>query len=235
MHIPPFLLTMSLREQLLRVIPVFLLVIGFVLTLPVEANAAGKRIAIWHMGDLGADRHTMRDTSPSVPSNDGTTTDIKIVNGWDGYAYKFNGTTSRVVVPDHASLDPGKQAIQITAHVKFRARPLSGVYALVTKGGGQTPYYKMLISSKGKAVCSFRGGLRSASVHGASSLADQEWHTIVCGKRGRSISVSVDGATTSASVRVGAIANARRLFVGAGAGGGSKYRGVMDEVNIRIG
>jgi hypothetical protein len=213
----------------------FVLVTCAVLAFPGSANAAGKRVAIWHMGDLGGDRQTMRDTSPSVPSNDGTTTDITIVNGWDGYGYRFNGTTSRVVVPDSASLDPGKQSVQITAHVKFGARPRSGVYALVTKGGGRTPYYRMVISSKGKAVCSFRGGLRSASVHGASSLADRHWHTIVCTKRGRSISVSVDGAATSASVRVGGIFNARRLFIGAGSGGGSKYRGVMDEVNIRIG
>jgi Concanavalin A-like lectin/glucanases superfamily len=219
-----------------RIPPIlFVLVTCAVLALPVPASAAGKRIAIWHMGDLGADRHTMRDTSPSVPSNDGTTTDITVVPGWDGYAYKFNGTTSHVVVPDHASLDPGKQPIQITAHAKFRFRPLSGNYVLVAKGSGKTPYYKMLISSQGKAVCSFKGKLRAASVHSATSLADQTWHTIVCAKTGRSISVMVDGATTSNRVRVGPISNARRLFVGMGAGGGSKYRGLMDEVNIRIG
>jgi hypothetical protein len=101
-------LAMSPREHSPHGIAVFLLVIGFVLLmLPVGADAAGKRIAVWHMGDLGADRHTMRDTSRSVPSNDGTTTDIRVVDGWDGYGYRFNGTSSRVVVPDHASLDPG--------------------------------------------------------------------------------------------------------------------------------
>jgi Concanavalin A-like lectin/glucanases superfamily len=226
---------MSPRKLSLRGVGVFVLVSGLVLTLSSAAGATGKRIAIWHMGDLGGDRHTMRDTSPSVPSNDGTTTDIKVVNGWDGYAYKFNGTTSRVVVPDHASLDPGSQPMQITVHVKFRAKPISGVYALITKGGGNTPGYRAMIGCKGKAVCSFTGSLRTASVHGANALADRHWHTIVCIKRGRSISVSVDGATTSSSVRVGPVANARRLFVGAGASGGSKYRGLMDEVNIRVG
>jgi Concanavalin A-like lectin/glucanases superfamily len=209
--------------------------IGLTLALPMAANAAGVRVAIWHMGTLTQDRQTMRDTSASVPSNDGTATDIEIVAGWDGYGYDFNGTTSRVVVPDNASLDPGKRPIQITTHVKFSARPLSGAYALVTKGGRKTPYYKALISPKGKAVCSFAGGLRKASVHGASALADQQWHTIVCAKAGKSISVTVDGVATSAHIRVGAISNARRLFVGSGPGGGSKYDGVMDEVNIRLG
>jgi Concanavalin A-like lectin/glucanases superfamily len=92
----------------------------------------------------------------------------------------------------------------------------------------------MVISSQSKAVYSFKGTLRAASVHGATALADETWHTIVCTKRGRSISVTVDGAATSTRVRIGAISNARRLFVGIGAGG-SKYRGLMDEVNIRIG
>jgi hypothetical protein len=210
-------------------------VVTTILVLPSPANAAGKRIAIWHMGDLGADRHTMRDTSASDPSNDGTTTDVKIATGWDGYGYKFNGTTSRVVVPDSPSLDPGKQAMQIAGHVKFGTRPASGVYVVLAKGGGTTPSYKMLIGSQGKAVCSFRGGLRSASVHNASALADRHWHTIVCAKSGGSISITVDGVTTSVNVRVGAIANARRLFVGAGANGGSKYKGLMDEFNIRVG
>jgi hypothetical protein len=209
--------------------------IGITLALPLTANASGVRVAIWHMGTLTQDRQTMRDTSASDPSNDGTATDVEIVAGWDGYGYRFNGTTSRVVVPDNPSLDPGKRPIQITTHVKFGARPLSGAYALVTTGGGKTPYYKALISPKGKAVCSFAGGLRKASVHGASALADQQWHTIVCAKAGKSISVTVDGITTSAQVRVGAISNARRLFVGSGPRGRGTYEGVMDEVNIRVG
>jgi hypothetical protein len=225
---------MSPRKLSLRVLGA-VLVTGVLVAIPVIADAASVRVAIWHMGTLTLDRHTMGDTSISVPSNDGTTTDIKVVRGFDGYAYKFNGTSSRVVVPDHASLDPASKPFSITLHAKFRARPVSGVYNLLSKGGGKTRFYKAVISQKGKAVCSFKGGLRIASVHGASSLADKRWHTIVCAKAGSKISITVDGATTSANVRVGSISNARRLFVGAGASGGSKYRGVMDEVTIRAG
>jgi hypothetical protein len=225
---------MSPRKSLLRVLGA-VLVTGLLVALPVIAEAASVRVAIWHMGTLTPDRHTMRDTSISVPSNDGTTTGIKVVRGFDGYGYKFNGTTSRVVVPDHASLDPTTKPLSITLHAKFRARPVSGVYNLLSKGGGATRFYKAVISQKGKAVCSFKGGRRLASVHGSSSLADKRWHTIVCAKTGSTISITVDGTTTSANVRVGSIFNARRLFVGVGAGGGSKYRGVMDEVTIRVG
>jgi hypothetical protein len=187
------------------------------------------------MEDLGGDGHTMRDASPSDPSNDGTTTDVRVVNGWDGRGYKFNSTTSRVVVPDQASLDPGAQPIQITTHAKFRFLPVSGVYLLLGKGGGKTSYYKMLINTKGKAACAFKGSLRGASVQDATVLAGHQRHTIVCAKRTRSISITVDGVTTSALVRVGAISNGRRLFLGAGAGVGSAFRGGLDESNIRVG
>jgi hypothetical protein len=225
---------MSPRTFSLRAIGA-LLVAGILMAAPVSAKAVGIRIAIWHMGTLGADRHTMRDTSPSIPSNDGTTTAIRVVNGWDGYGYRFNGTSSQVVVPDSDSLDPGSKPFSITTHVRFRTRPQTGVYDLITKGGATTRSYSVFISPKGKAVCSFHGSLRTASVHGASALNDRHWHTIVCAKASKRISITVDGVTTTSKVRVGGISNARSLLVGTGTGGGNKYRGVMDEVTIRVG
>jgi len=232
-RIPPVLFDVSARKILRRATGALL--VSVLLAVPIPANAASVRVAIWHMGTLTPDRHTMRDTSTSVPSNNGTTTDVRVVTAWDGYGYKFNGTSSRVVVPDHASLDPGRKPFAITLHVKFRARPISGVYNLISKGTGKAFFYKVLIGSQGKAVCAFHGSLRTAAVHGGASLADRTWHTIVCAKAGRSISVTVDGVTTSSTVRVGAISNAGRLFVGAGPSGGSKYKGAMDEANIRVG
>lgn len=125
--------------------------------------------------------------------------------------------------------------ISITAHVKFRARPLTGVYILISKGGGRTPSYRVLISSQGRAVCSFRGSLRTGSVHGASTLPTGPG-TRSCARKsaGRSRSRWTESGRRrgSASERS---RTPRRLSVGAGASGGSKYRGLMDEVNIRVG
>jgi concanavalin A-like lectin/glucanase superfamily protein len=222
------------HKRQLRLISHLCLLVGFLLMLTGEASAA-TRVAIWHMGSLGADGHTMVDTSHSSPPNDGAATDIAITAGFDGYGYGFNGTSSSVDVPDAASLDPGSQPISITLHVKFRSRPRSGAYDLISKGAAGGASYDVRISSKGKAVCAFTGSHRGGIIRGASALNDRHWHTIVCAKSTRLISITGDGVTRSTNVRVGAISNDQPLSVGAKSSGGSEYRGKMDEVTIRVG
>jgi hypothetical protein len=220
-------------QSLSRAAGTFLVVVATILALPTTANADWENVAIWHMEHN--EHHKMRDASTSVPANHGATTDVRVVDGWDGRGYKFNGSTSRVVVPDHASLDPGTRRLQITTHAKFRYPPVSGVYLLVGKGVAKTSYYKMLIGPHGRAVCSFNGSLRAASVRNRVSLIGPQRHTIVCTKTKRWISITIDGVVTSLHVHLGAISNARRLFVGAGATGGSAFRGGLDETIIRVG
>jgi hypothetical protein len=222
------------HNRTFRSIGRFVLLVGFLLMLPGAASAA-TRVAIWHMGSLGADGQTMVDTSHSSPPNDGAATDITVTSGSDGYGFGFNGSSSSVAVPDAASLDPGSQPISITLHVRFRGRPRSGVYDLINKGPASNPSYNVQINSKGRVVCAFRGTNRGAALRSASALGDRHWHTIVCAKATRLISITVDGVTRSLNVREGAISNDQSLSVGAKSGGGSEYKGKMDEVTIRVG
>jgi Concanavalin A-like lectin/glucanases superfamily len=209
-------------------------VLAALLVVPGVAQAAA--VAIWHQGSLGTDGQTMIDTSHSSPPNDGTATDVVVTAaGFHGYAYKFNGTSSNVSVADAPTLNPGTSPISMTLHVKFRRRPGSGEYDLITKGASTEPYYKAEIGPRGKAACAFKGTRSEAVVRGAVALNDRAWHTIVCSKTSQVISVTVDGTTRSNNVRVGGITNAAGLSVGATAAGGSYYRGSMDEVTIRIG
>lgn len=203
---------------------------------PAAASTVPPRppIAIWHMESLGSNDHTMVDSSSSDPANDGRTIDVKVVNGWGRNGYKFNGSTSRVVVPDHASLDPGRQPIRITTYAKFRFLPASTNYVLLAKGGVSDRHYKVLINSEGRAVCAFQGGIRGASVH-SRRLAKRKRHQIVCGKVDRRIWIRVDGLKAIEKVRVGPIFNARRLLLGAGYNGGSHFKGGLDETTIEIG
>jgi hypothetical protein len=64
-----------------------------------------------------------------------------------GKTYFFNGTTSRVVVPDHRSLDPAGKDITLTASVRVRGGSLldDDSYDVVRKGFVTTPggNYKM--------------------------------------------------------------------------------------------
>src|SRR6478672_10630929 len=138
------------KLNLTRTYLVLMLTGAIVMSLSAPAEAFGAPVAIWHMGGLGSDGHTMRDASSLGSSNDGRTTDVKVVDGWNRHGYKFNGSTSRVVVSDQASLDPGREPIRIVTYAKFRFLPASGSYALLRKGDVTTRYYKLLINSAGQ-------------------------------------------------------------------------------------
>jgi hypothetical protein len=204
-----------------------------VVSLAGPASAFGPPVANWHMGGLGADDHTMRDSSSSDPSNDGTTTDVKVVDGWNRHGYKFNGSTSQVVVPNQASLNPGRLPIRIVTYAKFRFLPASGNYALLTKGDVTSRHYKLLINSVGQAVCQFKGSRVQVSVRSAR-LQPRKRHQIICGKMDRRVWIRVDGIKTIAKVRVGRISNVRRLLLGTGYAGGSHFRGGLDETTIQV-
>ena len=230
-RIEPF--SLDFRGRCLSLASGTLLVAIATFAIPTSASAAWEEVATWHM-ELN-EHLRMRDASTSIPKNNGATTDIRVVDGWDGRGYKFDGTTSRAVVPDHASLDPGTRPVRITTHAKFRYLPVSGVYLLVGKGVAKTTSYKMLIGPSGRAVCSFNGSLRAASVRNHLSLAGTQRHAIVCTKSKRWISIAIDGVVTSLRVHIGAISNDRRLVVGAGANGGSAFLGGLDETTISVG
>jgi hypothetical protein len=197
---------------------------------------AATTAGLWHMDETSG--ITAIDASGN--GNDGAYTDITYVSpGFDGSggAYSFNGTSSKVLVPDASSLDPGTQDVSITVHVKFTVVPPASVgdYDLVRKGTSN--YYKVEIAGTGKARCQFHGTSNGAGLVLGSNLADGAWHTIVCTKTATSITGVVDGTITKTkTVTIGSISNAVALSLGGKSKGSDDlYRGVMDEVSVTIG
>ena len=195
--------------------------------------ASAATVALWHMDE--ASGQTMVDSSGS--GNNGMLQNISRVSpGYNGSgrAYSFNGTSSRVIIANSASLNPGTGTITITAHVKFSSRPSASVgdYDLVRKGSG---IYKMEIFGTGQGFCRFAGTSGSLSVKAGPDLSDGRWHTIVCKKTSSSITLTVDGSSTSRSGNVGSISSAASLILGGKPNAsGDWYKGVMDEVGISI-
>ena len=105
-----------------------------------------------------------------------------------GSTYRFNGTTSRVVVPDHASLDPGSKDINLRASVRVSGGPLDDdSYDVVRKGVLTTPggYYKMEIkrtsATVGKLHCLFKGSEgKTLSVVAQPDSVDGRSPTLKC-------------------------------------------------------
>jgi hypothetical protein len=198
------------------------------------APASAATVALWHMDESSGQ---MIDSSGS--GNHGTLQNVTRVspgfNG-SGRAYSFNGTSSRVVVPNTSSLNPGSQNLTITAHVNFTVVPPASVgdYDLVRKQK-VTGIYKMEILGTGQAFCKFKGTAGSVAVKAGPNLADGQWHTIVCRKTSSGATLTVDGASFSKSGSVGSISSTVALVLGGKPTSGDWYKGVMDEVSIVTG
>jgi len=192
--------------------------------------AFAATVGLWHMDESSGQ---MVDSSGS--GNAGTLQNITRVSpGYNGggRAYSFNGSSSRVIIQNSSSLNPGSKTITITAHVKFTSRPSASVgdYDLVRKGSG---IYKMEIFGSGQAFCRFQGTSGSLSVKAGPDLSNGSWHTIVCKKTSSGITLTVDGSSTSRSGNVGSISSSAPLILGGKPNAsGDWYQGVMDEVSI---
>jgi intracellular sulfur oxidation DsrE/DsrF family protein len=180
------------------------------------AAAASTFGAQWSMGDPS----TMVDSSGN--GNTGTTYNITAASG-GGYA--FNGTTSKVVVPNSGTLNPGTSDFSYSVTVLTSRTPPSGTdYDLIRKGISSTAggEYKLEIvyrSTGGKAFCLAKDDSKvSATVKGTTNVTDGHVHTLTCKKTSAGLTLQVDNLaprTKVVSAGLGAIINTSPLTISA--------------------
>jgi len=233
---PAFPARTALQLILAGVVVAALLVTG----LPAGAAPAGHS---WSMNEA-AGTGTMFDAGS--PATDGNWLHIQAgVPGSAGTAYRFDGT-SRVTVPDDASLDPGTDRFTVTIHVNFTRMPTDadgGDYDLIRKGLGATSggYWKLEIypddgATKATGLCQMKGSAGHVKITGAPiSLNDGAWHTLSCTRTSSDVTLTVDGTNYRKSVTIGSIANSDPLTIGADKTQDDVYTGDMDEVSYEIG
>jgi hypothetical protein len=168
------------------------------------------------------------------------------VAGVTGTAYRFNGSSSRIVVNDDPSLDPGSAPFSVTVHVRFTEIPtaeIGGDFDLIRKGLGSTSggdwKVEIVPTSNGQqtmGLCHVQGSAGVAEAKGApSTLDDGTWHELSCSKDDDGVTLTVDGTSYVTDDVVGSIANSAPLTVGAKSIGGDWYDGDMDDVSLQIG
>jgi hypothetical protein len=202
------------------------------------AAALAATAAHWGMNEP-AGTGMMFDDSGN--GNDGTWQGITA----NGATYQFNGSTSRVVVPDDPSLDPGSRPFSYRVKFKTSAVPSAtvGDFDLLRKGLGSTTggYFKVEVypnadHTKGRALCQLQGTTGAAKLVGSANLANGAWHTIRCAKDSSGLTMLVDGSKVGfKAASIGSIANSAPLTIGAKSTGGDWYTGRMDQASVTIG
>ncbi len=219
-------------------VSVFVVVAGMIVaSMASPAWAALLKAADWQMNETSGQ---MIDSSGN--NNNGTPTDV--LRPEDG-TYVFNGSTSRVAVPDADNLDPQAKDITLSARVLVNGGSLDDdSYDVVRKGfvtteGGD---YKMEIKrtadpTVGKLHCFFRGDLASVKKLANRDIVDGNWHTLQCVKTSNSVVAKVDGKSFTSTGSAGSIANASNVMVGAKTVDpkpDDMFDGSMDFVSIEI-
>lgn len=188
---------------------------GVAFYLATAASAAGSTpLAQWNMDETFGT--TMHDSSGN--HNDGAMKNVVTSGG----GFMFNGTSSKVIVPNSASLDPTGD-FSFTVQVQTdRIPPSGGDYDVLRKGAATTigGGYRMEIeNSKGiaKAYCQVKDSLgHGASIRGKTNIADGKLHTISCIKRSTGLTLQVDDLAplTKTASLTGPIKNTKELVLG---------------------
>ena len=199
------------------------------------AWATLAKVADWRMNERSG---PMIDSSGK--RNNGSPIDVVRT----GSTYRFNGSTSRVAVPDDNSLDPAKKAITLVARLRVAGKRLDDdSYDVVRKGVFTTPggYYKMEIyrtsnPAVGRLHCLFKGTGGTARKFASPDIVDGRWHTLRCTKTSTSVEARVDGRSFTKRDSAGSISNASRIMLGAKQTNpfDDMFEGSMDFVRIRI-
>ena len=185
---------------------------------PLKSLTATSELAVaaqWNMDETSG--NTMVDSSGN--GNNGTTTNVTMSP--DGYV--FDGTSSKVVVPSSATLNPGTQDFSFSARVQIAVAPAKGVtYEVIRKGtsiatGGE---YRLEIyhsNGKARAHCDVKDQSGAiANIKGGPFLSDNLVHTITCTKSATGLTMQVDAAPplTTAVTLTGLISSPKPLTVG---------------------
>lgn len=219
-----------------------------VVALPGAASAAAVDHAHWGFDETSGSVAT----DSSGFGNHGLSHDV----GLDGEAYSFNGTSSRVIVPDTSptapgTLDPGTRNFSFAVTVSMPAPPDQGqTFDILRKGlsGTAGGNYKLEVkNARGKAVA--RCVVRDAARVGANiqslarhNLAGTGVHTVTCTKTSTGVTIQVDSTAPRSKVvsRLGSVSNTSDLALGAKAEGTARtgfdwYLGKIHDARVSVG
>ncbi len=177
--------------------------------------AVGDR-AYWDLNEPGSPA-TAVDSSGN--GNNGTNYNIT----GTGEGYVFNGVSSRVIVPDSASLDPGSADFSYGATIVMNAPPeTNDTDDIIRKGitssaGGDYKLEIKNVNGSARARCLVKDAAKVVvAIQDTKNVADGLTHKINCAKTSIGVTITVDSRSrTKTVVKLGSVSNGNNLALGA--------------------
>ena len=225
-------------KQRLLVLAILLPLLSATVT---AARATTITVAQWNMDELSGT--TMTDSSGI--GNNGTVSGVTLgATGYTGaagdFAYAFDGSTSRVTVPNSSTLSAGSSDLTLTMHVNTALKPGTGSfdYDMLRKGSAfnMEIYPSKIPGIAAQAKCKFSGSLGRLVFQAGPDLIDGTWHTLTCQKTSAGITLTVDSTPYFKAGVIGDIrTNTQPVAVGWQTNSTDFYNGLLDDVSIVIG
>ena len=182
------------------------------LVAPLHAQAATAPSGLWGFSvPAGTNR---------VSDLDGNQQNMTLAGNWSAGVgqVNFNGTPSYGTVSG-ATFSPGDLEFAFGAVLRTSRVPSGSNPNVIQAGMGNDPaQYKIALKpgNGGTAVCVLKGSSANLLIKSpVTGLADGNWHEVVCSRQGRTVSISVDGVTSTMNLSPGTIrlTTGRPLFV----------------------
>lgn len=142
-------------------------------------------------------------------------------------------------VPSDSSIDPGDRPFEYGATVWLAPDQTSTGSNIVQRGrfgtsGGQ---WKLQVDSEGgEPSCVVRSGEDVVLVRSRVSVADSQWHRVVCSRDDTGVSIRVDDAVDRTRAHTGSVSSPLPLSIGSPGVGDQddQFHGRIDDVFVRI-
>jgi hypothetical protein len=195
-----------------------------------QAESGGR--GLWMLNETG-NPPTAFDSSGN--GNNGVNSNVS----GTGSGYVFNGHSSKIVVPNSASLNPGSAGFSFSVTFIAKLPAKGGDYDMIRKGDGPGEYKIEVVNSGGigKALCLARDTSRkTAQITGTTNLSDGEQHTVTCTKTNTGVTLKVDNLqprVKTVSGTLGAMTNKNSLVIGTKkVSGGDWFEGTMFQASV---
>lgn len=204
------------------------------------ASASGN-IYSGLIGSWNFNGNTMDDT---VYSDNGTVVNASLSTDRKGRAnsaYSFNGTTTKITLPDTQTLHLHQQysaGFSIAAWVKTT---VAGGNIINCRAAGPSNQWTLFVSGSGYAAANYiAGGPTGSTATGTTVITNGQWHLItgIFDRTNGKIFLYVDGvlqtslSTTELSAVSGSDNCGRSATIGADSVSGPNYSGSIDDIKI---